>query len=71
MISAAQNVPSVTQAITWNAGMRMAAVLKWAVGLGQSRDLTLAFLPSFLRGFPIKHPNIGRTHVVAGENEKA
>jgi hypothetical protein len=26
------------------------------VELGQSRDLSLAFLPSFLRGFPSNNP---------------
>lgn len=56
MINAAQNVPSATQAITLSAGMKMADVLKWAAGLGQSRDISLAFLTSFLRGFASINP---------------
>jgi hypothetical protein len=56
MIIAAQNVPPATQAITSSAGMKMADVLKWAVGLGQSRDLSLAFSGTYLRRFAQHQP---------------
>jgi hypothetical protein len=51
MINAAQNVLSVAQAITWNAGKKMADVLKWAAGLGLSKGQTMAFSGTYLRRF--------------------
>lgn len=51
MKSAAQNVLHVIRVITWNAGMKMVDALRWAVGRGLSKGLTMAFSGTYLRRF--------------------